>query len=92
MHWHLAYCASISETAFSCSLNGRHRETDRLVHVLLELQGALVSWLLQAHLEDGRKLLPIKYWMKTCGRAREIEIAWSLCHKLGIEVIILAIV
>ena len=72
MHWHLAYCASISEAAFSYSPNGRHWDADQLVHVLLELQGALVNWPPQAHLESSGKLLPIKLWMKSCGRVPEV--------------------
>lgn len=57
MHWHLAYCASISEAAFSYSPNGRHWDADQLVYVLLDLQGALVNWPPQAHLEGKGKLL-----------------------------------
>lgn len=92
MRWHLAYCASISEAAFLRSPNGRHWDADQLVHVLLELQDALVNWLLQAHLEGDGKLLPIKFWMKSSGRAPETEVASCFCHKIGIEVIILATV
>lgn len=44
------------------------------------------------HLEGDRKLLPIKFWMKSSGRTPETEIASCFCHKIGIEVIILATV
>lgn len=87
MHWHLAYCASISEAAFSYSPNGRHWDAEQLVHVLAELQGALVNWPPQAHLERDGEQLPVKLLMKRHGGASgigepgafavKLELTWS---------------